>query len=177
MHSPFLLLPQYTLIPLENTIFRIRASNTPRRPHGRGNQTVRFGILDEPLDVGVPAEFAAQFHGDVAEEAHGAGTVSDFDRGGRGLAGPDALEEVAFVAAAFVEVDLVRAEDGFEQRLSCSASPFDRSDRTDPSDPSDLSTSDGYVPRPTHRARQHPRSRGIVGNRLGLRVPFDLASK
>ena len=68
----------------------------------------------EALAFWVPVEAAVGLHGDVVEEAGGAGAVADFHGCGGLFARADALDPVEVLLGAGVEVDLVGADDGVE---------------------------------------------------------------
>src|SRR5262245_45920442 len=95
---------------------RGRVLELPRLAHGRGDQLVGLGVADELLLLRVPAQLAAQEHGDVVEVTDRRRSVAHLGRGHRLLATPDAVEEVALVAGAAAETLLellrVRLQDG-----------------------------------------------------------------
>ncbi len=74
---------------------------------GAGEHTVRFVVVLEALEDGVPVEVARELHGDVMEEAGGAGSVAKLDRGGGWFAGVDALDPVGVLFRRGVEMDFV----------------------------------------------------------------------
>lgn len=81
---------------------------------GAGEHGVGFVVVVEALVDGVPVEVARELHGDVMEEAGGAGAVADLDWSGGRLAGVDAFDPVGVLLGGGVEVDLVGADDGVE---------------------------------------------------------------
>src|SRR4051812_11563782 len=88
--------------------------------HGREGPGVAIGppehrrrlvVPDDPLGPRVPPQrLPAEAHGDVAEVADGDRPVGDLDGGGGRLAREDAIDEVAEVVVALVEVDLPGAD-------------------------------------------------------------------
>src|SRR5207244_12504018 len=81
-----------------------------RLAHLAGEVAVGLGVVDELLALRVPAELAAQPHGDDAQVTHRHRAVADLGLGDRRLAAADAPEEVAHVVAALAQLDLRRLQ-------------------------------------------------------------------
>jgi hypothetical protein len=96
------------------SVIAIRLGLDVRGALGAGEHGVGFVVVVEALEDGVPVEVAGELHGDVVEEAGGAGAVADLDWGGGWFAGVDALDPVGVLLGGGVEVDLVGADDGVE---------------------------------------------------------------
>src|SRR6266567_2410188 len=83
---------------------------------GTRDHTVRMVVVFEALLYGIPVQLAFEHNVHVVDEARGAGAVSKL--GGRdGLfAADDALQPVAVLLLAFVELDLVGTDDRLDDR-------------------------------------------------------------
>src|SRR5258706_2037517 len=77
-----------------------------------------FGVSEDLLFVGIPFEdFTTEAHGDVAEVTNSDGAMGDFAWRGRFFSRDDAIDEVAVMMFAFVQMDLAWADDRIEQRF------------------------------------------------------------
>lgn len=86
----------------------------PVAAEGAAEEFGGFGVVEDFLFDGVPFDGAVEHQGDEGEVARDGAAVSGFDGGDGGLAGFDAVEEIAMVAGGFVEAgfDDVIAEFG-----------------------------------------------------------------
>ena len=94
---------------------------------GRVSMALRFGIVDEVLALGVPAQFSAQHHGDVADVGYGDRAVADLGGGVGRLAGLHAVVEVTMLTplaavtggldfVGVIDLDLGRVNLGLKDR-------------------------------------------------------------
>ena len=85
-----------------------------------GEHAVCLVVVVEALEDRIPLQVTWKLHGDVMEQAGGAGAVADLDWGGGLLAGVDALDPVSVLLGCCVQVNLVGADDGVEDlRITC----------------------------------------------------------
>jgi len=84
-------------------------SGYPWLPMGRIEPPVGFIILPEALFLGVPAQLAAEPHGDVDEDTDGVRPMSDLNRRHWLLAATHALQKIPHVVWAPVEPDFIFA--------------------------------------------------------------------
>jgi len=90
---------------------RVRALHPPGGAQGAGEQAVGVGGVGEALGFKVPAELAAEGHGDGADVRDGGAAVAHLGREVGVAAGLHAVEEVAVLPRrAGEEVGLVRAD-------------------------------------------------------------------
>ena len=83
--------------------------------HGVGHFTI-----PEPLLFGIPLQSAGYFHRNMADQTDGAGPVPYLDRGDRFLSGLDAIEPVAVMIIAYIEMDLILLDlRGKALRIAC----------------------------------------------------------
>jgi hypothetical protein len=73
-----------------------------RRPLRTRYHGIGFVIVFEPFQYGIPIEFTIQFHGDVLQQAGGAGAVGNFRRSDVFLSGADAFQPVAVVVGTYI---------------------------------------------------------------------------
>ena len=95
----------------------------PGTAHCAAEHLVGMIVIRESFCFRVPSKLAFKRHGDIAQVADARGAVSDFGRGGRFAIGLDAIEEVAMMVVALIQVCFVGPYHGCLQRLRLRRDP------------------------------------------------------
>ena len=89
----------------------------PRRAHRLAQHTVSLFTVYEAFFRRVPAQFGLEHHSDISEVADGCRTVSDFHTCGCLLTVLNAIDKIAMMVIALIQVNLVRADHRCFQRF------------------------------------------------------------
>ena len=82
----------------------------PGASHGLGQHAIRLGVVYGGFFLRVPAMAAPQSDGDIVNLAYSIRADGNIDRAGRFLARLNGIEEVPVVAAALVQMNLIRPD-------------------------------------------------------------------
>ena len=92
-------------------------SHMPRASHRSHQHPVGLLIVNKPLYVRIPLQVSSQPHRDIAQVPNRDRAMSSFDWSDRLFARDYAVDKIAGVIVASIQVNFIRSDDGIEQRL------------------------------------------------------------